>query len=185
LAGAFPESTKAALRDIQHEFQLETVTTDTWNLYPVHSVKGVHNRREQPGMITATEFPFDHPHATQPLQFILQATGKNEIADLVLELNGREALTFAAPLAPGQILRYAGGESMLRCNAQGQPLETIAVNRNRLQVAPGKILVRVGARLPAGEDTALKCEFRTVGEPDRLSQPDVTDAETTEENQRP
>jgi hypothetical protein len=184
LTGAFPEPAKAALRDIQHEFHLETVSANTWNLYPVHSVKGVHNRREQPGMITTTEFTFDHPHSAQPMQFILQVTGKSETSDLVLELNGREALTFTAPLAPGQILRYAGGEFMLRCNAQGQPLETIAVNPKRLQIASGKTLIRVGARLAAGEDAALKCEFRTLGAPDRLSQPDVTDTKIEGENKR-
>ena len=185
LAGAFPEQAKAALRDTQHEFQLETVSADTWNLYPVHSVKGVHNRREQPGMITATEFSFDHPHSPQPLQFILQMIGKNETSDLVLELNGREALTFTAPLAPGQILRYAGGDTLVRCNAQGQALETIAVNRDRLQVGSGKTVIRLGARLPAEQESGVKCEFRTVGAPDRLSQPDVTDTKIEGESKRP
>jgi hypothetical protein len=185
LAGAFPDDAKVALRNIQHEFQLKPVGDHRWNLYPVTSFKGVHNRREQPGMITTTEFHFEHPHAAQPLQFILRVTGKNEVSDLVLELNGREAVAFATPLAAGQILRYAGAESLVRCNAQGRPLETIAVNQNRLQVASGKTRIRVGARLATGDDVGLKCEFRTVGVPRSLSQPAATDIKIESEQNRP
>jgi hypothetical protein len=165
LAGLFPAEWKPALRDIRQEFHLETVSENAWNLYPVHSVKGIHNRREQPGMFTATPFEIENPHPAQPLQFILQATGTTQIDGLVIEINGREALALSEPLSSGQILRYQGGESASRCNPQGQTLEVIPVNRERLTIPTGPLQIQVGGRIAGGENPAVKCEFRTVGAP--------------------
>jgi hypothetical protein len=170
LAGWFPEELKPALRDIAQEFHLAQVADDGWELYPIQSVKGVHDRREQPGMVTFTEFEIENRHSEQPLQFILQATGNTAIDGLLLEIDGREALTLSEPLRAGQILRYAGGETMMRCDAQGRALETLKVNRDRFAVSPGQHRVRVGGRFTGGEPPAVKCEFRTVGQPRRLGQ---------------
>jgi hypothetical protein len=169
--GAFPEDLKPALRDIAQEFHLAQVAEGGWALYPVYSVKGVHDRREQPGMVTFTEFELQHPYPAQPLQFILQATGKSEVDGLLLEIDGREAVTLREPLMAGQILRYAGGETMSRCDARGHTIETLKVNPDRFEVAPGLRRIRVGMRSSGGESPGVKCEFRTVGQPRRLSQP--------------
>lgn len=164
LAGRFPEHLKPALRDIQQEFHLEPTDDNTWHLHPVHSFKGTHDRREQPGMVTWTRFEFDQPHPAQPLQFILQAAGKTEIEGLVLEINGREVFTLSEPLA-GRILRYRGGASLQVCDPRGHTLQSRPVLPDRLQVSPGQLSIRVGGRFLAGENPALKCEFRTVGQP--------------------
>jgi hypothetical protein len=59
---------------------------------------------------------------------------------------------------------------MMRCDAQGRALETLKVNRDRFAVSPGQHRVRVGGRFTGGEPPAVKCEFRTVGQPRRLGQ---------------
>jgi hypothetical protein len=168
LLGFFPEEIKPALRDIQKEFQLVHRSDESFELYPVHSVKTVHNRREQPGMITSQEFSVANPHAPQPLQFILQCTGKARIDDLLLEINGREVFSAPEGLSPGQSLRYDGGDFVMRCDAQGHPLTRLAVDSSRFQIQSGPQRVRVRGRFTSGDDPAVKCEFRTVGEPRRL-----------------
>jgi hypothetical protein len=157
------------LRDIQKEFHLTGSSEEQCELFPVHSVKGVHDRHEQPGMVTFTDFKFDNPHATQPLQFILQAAGKAGIDGLLLEIEGREVFSLSEPLAAGQILRYSGGDTVVRCNPQGVKLESFQVNAGRFRVDPGNQRIHVGGRFTGLESPSVKCEFRTVGPPRRLS----------------
>lgn len=168
LAGAFTEAQKPQLRDIKREFQLREPAAGELELVPVHSVKGMHERREQPGMVTVTEFLFDNPYGEQPLQFILQA-GKTGVDDLVLERNGREIFALSGQLAAGQILRFDGGDQVRRCDARGHTLESLKVNRDRMLVAPGSNRLRVGARLSAGDGVGVKCEFRALGAAERLA----------------
>lgn len=171
LAGWFPEELKAALRDIKNEFHLAWTNGTHGELYPVYSAKGVHDRREQPGMVTYTEFEIRNPHAAQPLQFILQVTGKTSVDGLVLEINGREAWTLTESLAPGQVLRYAGGDEARLCDAQGNTLKSLQLDPARLQVVSGPQHIRVGGRFQGGDAGGVKCEFRTVGRPHRIGPP--------------
>jgi hypothetical protein len=168
LRGVFPEELKPALRDIQQEFQLVHLANDSWELTPVHSVKGTYQRREQPGMITSQEFAVANPHGVQPLQFILQCTGQVGISDLLLEINGREVFSSPEGLSPGQWLRYEGGDAVVRCDAQGHTMDRVPVQPSRFQIPSGPQQIRVGGRFASGDNPTVKCEFRTVGEPRRL-----------------
>jgi len=168
LAGAFREDMKAGLQDIAREFQLAACGAKDWELTPVHSVKMAHARREQPGQPTSTSGTFDNPHAGQPLQFIVQASGKAEAAGVVIEIDGTEALALAEPLAVGRILRYTGGDSAILYDRHWQRLGTIAVAADRLRVPAGKSTIRIECRFGAGEEPRLKCEWRTLGAPTRV-----------------
>jgi hypothetical protein len=168
LAGAFPENAKPALRDIQQEFHLEPVAENAWELSPVYSLKMSHNKMEQPGMPTTSSASMGNPHASQPLQFILQAAGKTEADSVLLGINGKEALVLPQPLAAGEIIKYAGGAEAIRYEEHWQRLGSMAVDSRRLQIESGKCQVTVSCRFSGGDKPELKCEFRTVGGPQRI-----------------
>jgi hypothetical protein len=77
--------------------------------------------------------------------------------------------SLSEPLAAGQILRYSGGDTVVRCNPQGVKLESFQVNAGRFRVDPGNQRIHVGGRFTGLESPSVKCEFRTVGPPRRLS----------------
>jgi len=168
LKRAFPDDLKVDLRDIRQEFHLVEQADGSALLHPVHSVKGVHDRREQPGMFTSTPFAFSNPHPGQPLHFILQNNGKTAIDSLTLEIGTREAFILPQPLPPGQILRYAGGATVQQCDPQGRVTQSVNTDPARFAVPSGAQEIRIGARFAAGETASIKCEFRTVGEPRRI-----------------
>ena len=168
LAGAFPNRLKPDLQDIHREFQLSALASNAWNLAPVYSLKLTHDRKEQPGMLTTQTAGLEQPFAAQPLQFILQAAGKTQADGIVLEINGVEALSLNEPLGEGQILKYVGGNTAIRYDSQWQRLGTLPVDPGRLRVARGKSAVAVSCRFSGADKPALKCDLRTVGEPERI-----------------
>lgn len=165
LAGAFPEELKPALQDINQEFHLDPVDATTARLTPVHSVKFSLTRRDQPGQPTSTNLEVNLPFAGAPIEFVLQAAGKAEAAGITLELDGRELITFADPLEPGQILKYSGGPAATRYDAHWQRLGELQVEPGRLSVPAGRHQVRLESRFGAGDEPALKCEWRVAGSP--------------------
>ena len=171
LAGAFPENAKPSLQDIRQEFHLEAVADPGWELSPVYSRKFSHDRMEQPGMPTSSAAQLDNPHARQTLQFILQAVGKTQADSLFFEIEGKEALALSQPLAAGEILKYTGGAEATRYDENWNRLGSVPVDPSRLQVQPGKSQLTINCRLSGGDKPALKCEFRTVGIPQRIQAP--------------
>lgn len=165
LAGAFPEELKPALQDIAREFELEARGAKAWQLTPVHSMKLAHTRREQPGQPTSLTSTFDNPHAGQTLQFIVQASGKTEAAGLTIEIEGTVALVLSDPIQAGQILEYTGGDAAVLYDRHWKRLGAVSVAADRLRVGPGKSAIRIECRFGAGEEPALKCEWRTRGAP--------------------
>ncbi len=103
MANAFPPEMLPALQDIKREFTLRE-TNEGWSLSEVHSFKGKHTRREQPGMPTSTEFTVSNPFAPQPVEFIFQCGDKIAAEEIVLEINGTE-LDLGTSLQPGEVFR--------------------------------------------------------------------------------
>ncbi|NQU47913.1 MAG: hypothetical protein HQ519_04645 [Planctomycetes bacterium] len=144
MADAFPAEMLPALQDIQREFSL-TETTAGWKIKEVHSFKGKHIRREQPGMPTSTEFAVSNPFPNQPLQFILQCGDKVAAEEIVLEINGTE-LDLGVSLQPGQT--YRGTTEFL--------------------VPSGDYNVTATCRFAGSGDPLLKLELRTSNAPRQL-----------------
>jgi hypothetical protein len=169
LAGAFPAAMKPRLQDIAREFALAE-DQGGWILREVYSFKGAHDRREQPGMPTVTEFVVNNPFAAQPLGFILRCTGKVAAEEIVLELDGSE-VDLGTSLQPGEALRWVGGAEMVRHDGAWQELERRAIEADALRVSSGEFPVKVTCRFAGAEEPELKVEFRTLGRPVRLSAP--------------
>ena len=137
MANAFPADMLAGLQDISREFTLSE-SGSGWNLGEVHSFKGKHTRREQPGMPTSTEFTVSNPFASQPVQFILQCGDKIAAEEIVLEINGTE-LELGTSLQPGESFRSS----------------------TYLLVPQGEYPVKLTCRFAGSGDPLLKLEMRT------------------------
>ena len=166
-AGAFPEELKAKLQDISREYTLAE-EEGGWELREVHSFKGTHDRREQPGMPTVAEFQVANPFREQPAELILRCTGKVAAGELVLELAGREA-ELGVSLEPGQALRWRGAGDAVVCDASWRELRRVPVDPDALRAPSGEFSVRLTCRFAGAEPPELKLELRTKGAALRLA----------------
>lgn len=164
LNGAFPEALKPALQQIQNEFQLESTSEGTWELSPVYSFKKDHQHNEQPGMIAFSSYEFNNPYEAQPLQFIIQSTGKSPAIDLTLEINGSTTLDLKTTLKPGETLKYSGNSEVITYDASWHELDRTSINDRNLQINQGPQTINLGYRFE-GNEPALKLELRTIGKP--------------------
>lgn len=137
MADAFPAELLSALQDIKREFTLRE-TNEGWSLSEVHSFKGKHTRREQPGMPTSTEFTVNNPFAPQPVQFILTCGDKIAAEEIVLEIDGTE-LDIGTSLQPEESFRTG----------------------TYLLVPTGEYSVKLTCRFAGSGDPLLKLEMRT------------------------
>jgi hypothetical protein len=167
MKGAFPDELKSKLQDIENEFQLEPSSQGSWNLHPVYSFKTAHQHNEQSGMIAFSKYAFENPHPAQPLQFIIQSTGKSPAVDVTLEINESQSLDLSALLEPGQILKYTGDSEIITYDDKWHELNRETVDASTLTISGGKQFIRLGYRFE-GNEPALKIELRTVGKPWRI-----------------
>ena len=166
LAGAFSRSLEPQLQDISREFTLAE-EDDGWVLREVYSFKGTHQRREQPGMPTTTEFDAENPFEEQPLGFILRLSGKVAAEEIVIELGGRE-IALGVSLQPGQAVRRVGESALVLHDAAWQELERFALDESALRVPTGPFRAKVTCRFAGSDEPELKVELRTIGKPARL-----------------
>jgi len=169
MSGAFSEPQKRRLQDIRQEFHLEALDAHSWNLYPVHSSRRAFSQQVQPGQPSETTWEVDNPHGAQPLQFILQVSGDAPISDVTLVIDGAREIAVPATLQAGSILKYSGGEEAIVYDKSWKELEKVALDTSGLQVGSGSHRVRFGCRFQTADQPQVKIEFRTTGEPERLS----------------
>lgn len=164
MKGAFPESLKPQLQQIQNEFQLEPASEETWQLHPVYSFKKDHQHNEQPGMIAFSTYEFDNPYEPQSLQFIIRSTGKSPAIDVTLEINGSTTLDLKSTLKPGETLKCSGQSEVITYDASWHELEKTPIKDQNLQITQGVQTINLGYRFE-GNEPALKLELRTLGKP--------------------
>ena len=165
--GAFPESLKPALQQIQNEFELESTPEGSWLLRPVYSFKKDHQHNEQPGMIAFSTYEFNNPYDSQPLQFIIRSTGKSPAIDVTLEINGATTLDLKSTLKPGETLKYSGNSELITYDDSWHEQDRIPINDQNLKINRGKQTINLGYRFE-GNEPALKLELRTLGKPTTL-----------------
>ncbi len=144
MANVFPAEMLPALQDIKREFTLHE-TVNGWTISEVHSFKGRHTRREQPGMPTSTEFTVSNPFASQPVQFILTCGDKIAAEEILLEINGTE-IELGTSLQPGEVFQSS----------------------TFLLVPQGDYKAKLTCRFAGSGDPLLKLEMRTQGAPTEL-----------------
>jgi len=169
MSGAFSESQKRRLQDIGREFHLEAQDAHSWNLYPVHSSQHTFSQQVQPGQPGETTWEVNNPYGAQPLRFILRVSGDAPVGDVTLEIDGAREVTVPATLQAGNILKYSGGGQAIVYDKNWKELEKIALDASGLQMGSGRNRVRFGCRFQTADQPQVKIEFRTMGEPERLS----------------
>jgi hypothetical protein len=163
LAGAFPASVKAVLRDNTREFHLETAGPGKWELFEAHSVRFTHDGSKG----KATMFQFHNPNAEQPMQWIVRSTAKRSVSGVTVQIDGKPAVNLKAnPLPPGGTLRYHGGTEAVICDASCKELARVLVDASAARVSKGVQTVQI--ECAPQEDASLKIELRTLGEATRI-----------------
>lgn len=168
MKGAFPDALKPQLQQIENEFQLVPTQNGGWNLFPVYSFKQTHQHNEQPGMIAFSTYEFNNPHQDQPLQFIIQSTGKSPAIDVTLEINQSTTLDLKATLKPGEIIQYKGGNKITTFDSSWHVLDETKIDSKLTQIKHGTQSINLGYRFE-GNEPELKLELRTMGHPTHLT----------------
>lgn len=166
MSGAFPAEVRERLRDNQREFHLEKAGELVWDLSELHVERVAH----ESGRAEVTESVFTNVFAAQPIRWILRAMGKQSVAGVVLEVNGRVVLDARQRVWPaGGVVRCQDGTTAVLYDAAWKELERWTVNAGAAQVGPGKQVVRL--RAPIQEGAAWKLELATQSPPLRLRSP--------------
>ncbi len=170
LAGAFMQDQKARLRDINQEFHLVPAGSETWDLYPVHSVKG-NCKGEAPSGEASAVLEVNNPIGSQSLYFTLQAKGDTRAEKLSLKIDGKTELPLPAILEPGDILQYEGGSDAVLYDGNWNETGRVAVDPEALEVGEGSRTVRLRCRLSGDKDPAVKIEYRLFAAPENVRVP--------------
>lgn len=160
MAHAFTAEMKAMFRDNNREFHLEPAGRNHWTVQEAHVMRFAHAA----GSASATEFEFQNPAASQPLQWIIRSTAKVPVETLRIAVGGQTGFEWKGKaLPPGGSLRYAGGSEVVMADANWKELERQSVQSESLRIASGPVKVSLSSPLPA--EASLKAELRTLGSP--------------------
>lgn len=163
MARAFPPQMRAALRDNQREFHLQPAGSGAWDLAEMHTWRFAHKPESGPN----TVFKLDVTETEQPLQWVIRAPGKQPVAGLYLQINGKKVAGFGErPLPAGASLKYAGGPEAVICDGSWKELGRIPVDTAAARVDLGSNSVTVGCDPAAGVE--VKVELRLFRKPTRV-----------------
>jgi len=158
MAGAFPSTIKALLRDNSREFQLKTLKPGAWELRETHVRRFAHDAAGG----TTTQQQFQNDDAPQRLAWTVTATGKAAIPAVSVTINGRPVLTLTGQeLPPGGHIQYAGGTEAQVSDAAWHELRRLALDPENVRVDAGTFQFGVGC--PAQAGAGLKAEVSTCG----------------------
>ncbi len=169
LAGAFPPSVKALLRDNLREFHLQPVAPGRWDLFEVRLARA-ELKAQQP---TSTDLTFDHSEPAQPLQWILRSSTDTPLGALRLVIDGRLAVELKDAVLPARgALKYGGGATATLQDATWKETARVTVATNATWLRPGSHRVTLAFDGPGPAD--CKLELRTLGPATRIVAPPVS-----------
>jgi hypothetical protein len=158
MAGAFPASVKALLRDNSREFHLESAGMGQWRLYEVLGARFSQDA-SKPG---PAEFQFTNTNAPQVLQWVVWCDAKQPVSGLKLELGGKQVVALGETTVPaGGALKYAGGAEAVICTEAWKEVGRMPVDRQAAQAGTGVVELKLG--YVRQKDANLKLEVRTLG----------------------
>jgi hypothetical protein len=158
MAGAFPSPVKAALRDNNREFHLESAGAGRWRLYEAHAERFTQDASKA----GPAEFQFTNTNAPQPLQWVVRCNAKQPVSGLTLELGGKQVVALGETTVPaGGALKYTGGAEAAVCDGAWREVGRVAVDAGAAQVGTGAQAVKLSYAPQSG--ASLKLELRTLG----------------------
>ncbi len=159
-AKAFPTDVKALLQDRNREFHLIEIGPKDWTLYPIHAIA--------PAALDATTrvIHADNPYEGAPLAFVI-LNGPTTVSRISLKLPANVTVPLTGvELAPGEILKYSGGNQATILTANWGKRATVKIDPNLLKTAKGP--VDISLDWAGGNDSKVQLELRFVGPPWRL-----------------
>ncbi|MCG2460726.1 hypothetical protein K8352_08200 [Flavobacteriaceae bacterium F89] len=168
-ADVFSPEQKKSMENIENEFSLEALSDDSWNLVPYSVWRFEHKAMiVQPGQPVWSTFTFKNGHKAQPLQFILSSV--NAIAShIAVEIDDFKKNELNISLAPGQYLKYTGGNEAVLYDKTWHKIKSIAMDPQQWNVGKGDIKIKVDCQFSDEGDAALKLELKTSGPPEKVT----------------
>lgn len=169
LEGAFTNTQKDGLRDINKEFHLEKTADHVWKLFPVHNAILRHKQKiRQPGEPVYSELAFDNPYSEQPLRFVIQLNSTNsaEWKNPVIEINNYAKLEIPFSVSRGQIVVCDGKQVKLLDENWNIIKEADVKKIPVLSKGANKILI--DGTISGENEPSVKIELRTIGEGEEI-----------------
>ncbi len=164
MSKAFSADQKKRMENIKAEFTLETVSDNQWNLIPYHVQRYEHKLIiRQPGEPVWSTFEFENIHPEQPLQFILTTTNKSTASKLFIEIDDFKKIDLDIFLAPGENLKYEGGNEVVLYDKSWNRLESIRIDPSLFSLSKGKHKIKIDCKFSGSDEASLKLELKTKG----------------------
>jgi len=171
MSGAFSQDQKKRMENVDNEFSLETISSNSWKLIPYTVKRFEHKSRErQPGEPVWSSFDFININEKQPLQFILNTTNGATATDISIEIDDYKKTVLAITLTPGQYLKYDGHGKLILYNKSWNKRKEVLIDKENLVLGKGSHNIKVDCQFSGNQENAsLKLEFRTAGVPENVS----------------
>ncbi len=158
MSKAFPPALRAAMRDNEREFHLETLGAAAWEVREVHRRRFTHDARRA----EATEVRVSWAAADRPLTWILKSTAKEPVTGVRLRVGDRAVLDLRDTALPaGGTVSYRGGTAAVIADRSGKELGRVPVEPEALRVAGGEMAFGIGATV--AKEGELRLEVGSYG----------------------
>lgn len=158
MKGAFSDSIRKELKDVQKEFHLEPMDAGGWTLTEFKVTQTDHNKKDrQPGEPGFSGITFNCGANKTPLHFII-TTMDNPVKDVILKIDNGEEIRFEGTLQPGDVIRYSGGATFVLYNKNWQQLKTWTFDP--IHLSAGDHSATIDSERLSNSESNLKFEIR-------------------------
>ena len=165
MSGSFSSGQKKIMENIKNEFSLMATGADEWQLVRFEVKRFDHKQMElQPGQPESTSFSFNNPFGEQAVGFIITITGETA-SNISIEIDNNRKIVLPVEVAPGENLKYTGGDDAILYSENWQIIKRIPVDKKLFRITGGEHSFSVDCRFPADNKGTLKLEIKTASDP--------------------
>jgi hypothetical protein len=161
MSGAFPDSLKKEMEDLDNEYHLEVAGEDSWTLYRIATGIFHHKQIEKPSSST---FTFNNPYRDQPPTITIRTLKNTGCRNIKLEIDNYKSLIFPVDISNGQIIRYEGGNSAGLYDKYWNYIKTISVSTNKMILTHGEHRLSINTEFTGGKEPEISVEFKVASE---------------------
>jgi hypothetical protein len=157
-SGAFNADQQARLKNTQLAFHLDKIAEGKWKLFQ-YEQSPLFKREQfirQPGEPTHSLFEFSQQWKEQPLQFRMNAEGKEgKIGKISLQVDDYYEFSLPVELLAGESLVTEGKRQVQVYDAKGNHRQTLTLDRDLPVMVPGKHKITVDCQFSEDEKPVL------------------------------
>ncbi|MEZ4919157.1 MAG: hypothetical protein R2792_08635 [Saprospiraceae bacterium] len=166
LQGAFSAEQKKRMENLDAEFHLEELGTNSWLLHPTQTFMFEYQIQElQPGAPTHSAYSFENAFAPQQVHMKITALD-GLVSNIHLELDQSKSLSIPIQLNEGESLVYKGGDQCWVLDKNWNELSKIPVESSFFHTKPGPHQLDFDAEMET--KVKAKIELRLHGKPERV-----------------